>query len=275
MTTLTGNRKALFGLAAVAVIALAAFGAWYQFIRDDAPPEVSLAGAVGSLDGTDTATAEATEAGGAATSSTSTPEATSESAIETETAEATEASSEVSDGDLTGDWVVSSAGETFVGYRVEEELANIGAKTAVGRTSAVTGSLAFDGAAITAVEVEADLTRLTSDDNRRDRTLGNQGIETNTFPTATFVLTQPIALDGVPEEGIPITVDAVGELTLHGVTREVTIPLEGQLSGGFVVVVGSIDIQFADYDIEPPSALLVLSIEDHGVMEFQLVFEQA
>ena len=80
-------------------------------------------------------------------------------------------------------------------------LAGIGAFTAVGRTSAVTGSLAFDGAAITSVEIEADLTQLRSNDSRRDRTLGSQGLETGTYPTASFSLTQPIALDAVPAEG--------------------------------------------------------------------------
>ncbi|MCY4454798.1 MAG: YceI family protein, partial [Chloroflexi bacterium] len=175
--------------------------------------------------------------------------------------------------DPTGDWVISSAGETFVGYRVNEELVGVGAFTAVGRTSAVTGSLTFDGAAITVVEIEADVTQLRSNDSRRDRALGSQGLETQDYPTASFSLTQPIALDAVPAEGDAIAVDAVGELTLHGVTNEVTIQLEGQRTGGYVVVVGSLEIQFEDYGMRAPSAFVVVSIEDFGLMEFQLVFE--
>ena len=158
---------------------------------------------------------------------------------------------------------------------MNEELAGVGAFTAVGRTRGVTGSLTFDGAAITNVEIEADLTRLVSDDSRRDRALGSQGLEINTYPTASFSLTQPIALDAVPAEGDTIAVDAVGELTLHGVTNQVTIPLEGQRTGGFVVVVGSLEIVFADYGMETPSAFIVVSIEDFGLMELQLVFEPA
>ena len=171
--------------------------------------------------------------------------------------------------------MVSAAGETFVGYRVNEELVNIGTNTAVGRTSAVTGSLAFDGAAITSVEIEADVTRMQSDDSRRDGALESRGLETASFPTASFSLTQPIALDGIPAEGEAIAVDAVGELTVHGVTREVTMPLEGQRAGGFVVVVGSIEISFADYEMEAPRAFIVLAIDDYGLMEFQIVFERS
>jgi hypothetical protein len=44
------------------------------------------------------------------------------------------------------------------------------------------------------------------------------------------------------------------------------------VSGDVVTVAGSIAIQFADYDIERPTSFAILSIEDHGVMEFQLHF---
>ena len=81
-------------------------------------------------------------------------------------------------------------------------------------------------------------------------------------------------LDVEPVEGVPIVVTAVGDLTLHGVTRRVTVDLEGQLVANRVVVVGSTPILFSDYDIDPPSAVIVLAVEDNGVMEFQLVLER-
>jgi hypothetical protein len=40
-------------------------------------------------------------------------------------------------------------------------------------------------------------------------------------------------------------------------------------------VVGSNPVVFADYDIDPPSAMAVLSVADNGVMEFQLLFERS
>jgi polyisoprenoid-binding protein YceI len=123
--------------------------------------------------------------------------------------------------------------------------------------------------------VEVNLRVLKSNDNRRDRTPGRQALETNTFPTATFSLTAPIALESEPVEGVPIAVPAIGDLTLYGVTRQVSIELAGQLVGDQVVVVGSTEILFADYDIDPPSAQIVLSVEDHGIMEFQLFLERA
>ncbi len=177
--------------------------------------------------------------------------------------------------DLAGSWVLAGEGISFVGYRIGEELANIGTTTAVGRTSDVVVSLQFDGAVITSVVIEADLRTLESDQSFRDGALRTRGIETDTYPFATFVLTEPIPIDALPigEETFSATVQ--GTLDLHGVTNAVSIALEGQYVDGLVVVVGSTEIALADYDIEPPTGFRVLSIDEVGIMEFQLVLERA
>jgi len=227
---------------ALVVVAALGFGVWYFVFRDDAPPAVDLESATQSV--------------------TTDPEGSSSR-----------------DSAIDGSWVVdTSVGDlaagtsSFVGYRVQEELATIGAKTAVGRTPAVEGTLTIDGTTVTTVEIVADLTMLTSDSDRRDGALRNQAIETGQFPDAAFELTEPIELDSVPADGVPITAEAVGTLTLHGVTRPVTIDLEAQLTDGVIVVTGQLPIVFADYDIDKPSAFSVLSVEDNGTMELQLFF---
>ncbi|MGH2583651.1 MAG: YceI family protein [Dehalococcoidia bacterium] len=241
------TRKKLFifgGLAAVAAVVLAGAAVYSTLVPGDAPARANLSDAVASVSQTQDANATAT------------------------------ASADTRAAGLTGTWVLAENGESFVGYRVQEELASIGTFTAVGRTQNLTATLAFDGSAITDVQVTADLTGLTSDNSMRDGQLRRQALETDTYPTATFDLTEPIELDGVPAEGETISATAVGDLTLHSVTRSVSIPLEGQLSNGYVVVVGSLDIQFADYDIQKPTSAAVLGVEDHGVLELQVVFQQ-
>jgi polyisoprenoid-binding protein YceI len=182
---------------------------------------------------------------------------------------------------LDGTWAVDTTigsfadfSSSFVGYRVDETFADNRANTAVGRTPAVTGSLVLAGASITSVEIAADMTKLESDDDRRDGRLRDQAIETGRFPTATFRLTSPIDLGSAPADGETIEATATGELTLHGVTRTVELPVQATLAGDVVTVIGSIDILFADYDIERPTSFLVLSIEDHGIMEFKLHFRR-
>jgi polyisoprenoid-binding protein YceI len=161
---------------------------------------------------------------------------------------------------------------SFVGYRVEEVLAQIGSTTAVGRTPDVTGTLSIEGTTLTAVEIEADLTTLESDSDLRDGQLRRQGLETGQFPTGTFVLTEPIALEAIPADGETISATAIGDLTLHGQTVPVQIPIQAQLNSGVITVVGSLEIVFGDFGMTAPSAARVLEIDDHGVMEFQLHF---
>ena len=180
---------------------------------------------------------------------------------------------------LDGSWAVDTSigsfsdfGDSWVGYRVDETLAGNKANTAVGRTPDVSGTLTMAGTQITAVKVAGDLTTLKSDDDRRDGQLQRQALETAQFPQATFRLTTPIELGSVPTDGQTISATATGELTLHGVTKTVQVPIEARLSGDVVTVVGSVAIQFADYSVDRPTSFAVLSIEDHGTMEFQLHF---
>ena len=53
------------------------------------------------------------------------------------------------------------------------------------------------------------------------------------------------------------------------------MPLQARVSGRVISVTGSIPIAFADYGIERPQSMLVLSIADEGTMEFQLHFTSA
>ena len=66
---------------------------------------------------------------------------------------------------------------------------------------------------------------------------------------------------------------AVGDLTLHGTTKSVTLPLAAKLSGGTIEVRGSIDLVFSDWGIPNPS-FGPASTEDHGLLEFDLFFSK-
>jgi hypothetical protein len=74
------------------------------------------------------------------------------------------------------------------------------------------------------------------------------------------------------DEGITIKPTAVGDPTLHGVTKSVRIPIQAQWTGSRIEVVGSYDVALADYGITPPTGFLVLSIADHGTIELHLLF---
>ena len=134
--------------------------------------------------------------------------------------------------------------------------------------------MTIEGTTITALAVTVDMTTLTSDDDRRDGQLAERGLESASFPTATFELTQPVELGAAPAQGETITAEATGDLTLHGVTDEVTVPVEARWDGDSIEAVTSFTVTLADHDIEPPAGFLVLSIADTGTVEMHLLFER-
>ncbi len=279
-------------IAGVLIIA-ASVGIWAMFLNDDAPAPVSLEDAVASLStptevanddagepteneaateptATDTTTAATESDTAAATATTSDGDA---SAAEPTATEAESAESSGSDAAATT-WGIAADSETFVGYRIGEELATIGTTEAVGRTSSVAGVVTINGSVVESATFEANMQDLTSDDSRRDQTLEDRGLETATYPTATFALTEPVELGSELTDGAIYSVVAVGELTLHGVTQPVEMQMEAQYTNGVLVVVGSLAIQLADYNITPPTTRIALAVDDHGTLEMQLILSQ-
>lgn len=169
---------------------------------------------------------------------------------------------------VEGTWVVADG--SIVGYRVKEVLFGQDADT-MGRSEGVTGSLTVEGTTVTEATFEVDMATFERDESRRDGQFQNRIMETSELPTATFMLTSPVDLGSEPADGERITVDATGDLTLHGVTNEVTLPLTAELSGSTFAVDGSIVVTFADYDIDDPSGGPA-SVGDDGELEVLLVF---
>jgi len=171
--------------------------------------------------------------------------------------------------ELDGRW--SLGPQSVVGYRVREKLTYLPAPSdAVGRTNAIKGSLLVEHRAMTKLDLRADLRTLQSDRAERDGVLQNEGPEFAKYPEARFVLAAPVALDGLPEQVGHFR--ATGDLTLHEVTRRVTIPFQAAVSGRTLQAVGSLKIRFKDYRFDPPKRPIV-SIRPTGALEFRLVFE--
>jgi polyisoprenoid-binding protein YceI len=73
---------------------------------------------------------------------------------------------------------------------------------------------------------------------------------------------------------------ATGKLMLHGVTRAVTFTLTAERStakdgGTQIEVVGDIPVLFSDYNVQNPSVGGFVTTQDHGLLEFLLVFSKA
>ena len=93
------------------------------------------------------------------------------------------------------------------------------------------------------------------------------------FTTARFVLTTPLRLTTVAP-GKKLHEAAVGNLTLPGVTKRVTMTLDASWDGKTIEVAGTAPIKLADYSIERPKTPIV-SVDDHGSIEVHLLFARA
>ncbi|MFM9138313.1 MAG: YceI family protein [Actinomycetota bacterium] len=172
------------------------------------------------------------------------------------------------DPGVDGQWNVLA--DSVVGYRVKEIL--FGQSTeGVGRTSAVTGSLTIESDTVAQARFDVDMATLTSDSDRRDRQVRGRILETSSYPTASFVLGAPISLTPEALAGNEFAVDAVGTLTLRGVTKDVAVALVARFVDGVIEVNGSLQIVFAEWSIPDPS-ISAISVEDRGVLEFLLRF---
>ena len=274
------RRNVVVVVAGAAVVLAAAV--WFFVLRDTAPPPPDLGKAAAVAAAAQTTTEAPTTMTEAPTTMTEAPTTTTEAPTTTTeapttTTEAPTTTTEAPQVGLSGTWTVDTSigsfsdfTSTYVGFRVDEELARgIGAATAVGRTPTVSGTFELDGSTLVAAEITADLGKIRTDRAGRDGKV-KQALDTGNHPEATFTLAGPVDLGDPPSEGAQIEVTATGTLTLKGVTNDVEVDLAATLIGEIVTVVGTFDIMFADYGIEAPSAPIVVSVEDHGVVEIQL-----
>ena len=300
-----GRRLKILIAMVVGVVVLVSLGLFWWFQRDEAPEAVDLETAVAQIeaaeaadDSTDTpstsasaddsedvGTTSSTDDDTPATGSTETDAdtgttGTSTDDTDTETASAGQTADSL--GGLAGVWAVQVAegavdlqaepAVSFAGFRVNEVLGGgIGDFTAVGRTTDVAGSIELTDTALVAVTVEVQMATLRTDNGSRDGQV-RRALNTNEFPLAVFTLVEPVELPTGMADGEAFSGSAEGDLAIKGVTNRVTFNLQAQLVGGSIVVVGSSEVAFSDYGVTAPTAPIVVSVEDHGIMEFQLIF---
>jgi polyisoprenoid-binding protein YceI len=182
---------------------------------------------------------------------------------------------------LTGTWNVATGSQAR--YRVKELFVGETAKhDAVAQTSGVSGSITVSGDAsgyqATAISVVADLTGLHSIDSvagrnvtQRDGIVSRQ-LDVQQFPDAKFTATSASVPGNVTSSQVDVTL--TGSLTIHGVTKPVTVVGKGQVVGGKIEIAGSVAINMTDYGVSPPQVPFT-TVDPAATIEFDIFLTRA
>jgi polyisoprenoid-binding protein YceI len=177
---------------------------------------------------------------------------------------------------LAGTYTVASG--SLAGFRVKELFAGQSSQhQAVVRTSTVSGDLTVTGDSsgyeVSSITVTAGLADLHSVDtvagrdvSQRDTIVARQ-IDVQSFPTATFNASS-ISVPGTVT-GSQVALSVPGNLTIHGVTKSVTVTAQAQVVGGKIEIAGSVSINMNDYGVSPPQVGFV-TVDSAVTIEFDI-----
>jgi len=176
-----------------------------------------------------------------------------------------------------GTWQITTG--SLVGYRVTEQfVGQSSTHEAVARTSDVSGQVTITQTGttyvMTSAKVTAQLASLASVDQvagynvtNRDRIV-SQSLGVGTYPTAVFQA-QSVTLPAGVETGQTVTVSVPGQLTIRGVTKDVTATVQLRVSGTTAQIAGSISTNMTDFGISPPS-IGFTTVQPATTIEFSL-----
>ncbi len=157
-------------------------------------------------------------------------------------------------------------------YRVRERIARFEFPSdAVGTTKDFTGALVLDEhGKVVAAESKfvVDLRTLKSDRDRRDRYLQRRTLETELYPSIELVLTELPGLPfPLPESGA-FSFELVGDMTLHGVTRQIGWQVAAEAKDGGFYGTAKTSFTFDTFELTKPSLALLLSVADTIRLEY-------
>jgi polyisoprenoid-binding protein YceI len=167
--------------------------------------------------------------------------------------------------------------DSKVTVRVREQLATLPSSSdAVLETSAISGVIAFtrDGRLTDATVLRVDLSKLQSNEARRDSYVKQITLETNAFPMAELRAVRTIGLPAPLPRAGEWRFRLVSELTIHGTTREVTWQVQGQRLGRILKATATTTLTFADFGLERPRVAIVLSVQNEIRLEVSLTAVQ-
>src|SRR5215467_5731468 len=127
---------------------------------------------------------------------------------------------------------------------------------AIGTTHSVAGSFHIRTGTtplVTAMNITVDLRTLQTDSSMRDHFVRQNYLETDSYPTATFISTSTQGLPATYTDGQTVHFQLIGNLTLHGETNKEVFDVQGKVVGNTITGTATSTIFMTDFGIQPPN----------------------
>jgi polyisoprenoid-binding protein YceI len=98
--------------------------------------------------------------------------------------------------------------------------------------------------------------------------LGEKVLDVARFPTVTFTSTRVSGRSGGAGR---YDLEVTGNLTLHGVTRSVVLPLRVDVTADTLTATGRMEIRQTDYGIKPVNVAGVVKVKNEVAIDYTLV----
>ena len=134
-----------------------------------------------------------------------------------------------------------------------------------------------DGRVAAGSKLTVDLRTLTSDQEMRDGFIkGERALNTAQFPTVEFVPKRAVGLPWPFPTASPAQAgfQLVGDMTVRGVTKEVTWNVVATFRNGVVAGRADTEFTFATFEIPKPQLARLMSVDDAIKLEVELKLEQ-
>ena len=168
------------------------------------------------------------------------------------------------------DGVWSAGSGSIVGWRAQQVLVGQNS-TLTGRTGKVWGSITISGGTVSRGSFSVDMAALTSNESQSTQ---RSVFDISADPTATLVLTSPIALGTIPADGTVHRFAATGTLALHGVARAVRFTVSAERAGTSIDVLADITLPFGEWNIAVQGVPFLADIQSPAVVEVLLDLTQ-
>jgi hypothetical protein len=179
---------------------------------------------------------------------------------------------------LAGPWTVASG--SVAGYRVREKLGFLPAESdAVGRTSQIAGSATLTESkgivTVNGATFVVAVNTLKSNETQRDEHIQTIGLQSATYPKATFTLSSPVRLPASALSGRAVHASATGVFDIHGTSRRLSVPLQMRVTNSTIEAVGSLTFPWSEFNMTAPSIGGFVNVSGAATMEFDLHLRRA